>query len=333
MRPGSLSEQMGAIAIVDALRLQQRQLQEHLDLPQRRAEVAARIRDHYRHQGTTCDDALIDQGVRAFFARRLVFEAPALPWWQRWLADVCFHRAILPYLLVLVLLCGGGLLAKYLDTPRAPSVPSNAGHLAATPPAAPQAPAEQYARLEQYRQLIGKLEAMPLPEDVRAKLLPWAHTLGNVVSEHAPAKADEALHELQVYSDYTASALHLEVPGADQMSGYERCTQAACQAGTEDGKAWFLTFQARNAQGQRVTMPMVDPATGKIALAEVYGVQVSRAEYLKAQQAKQASGQIDNPAIGSKQAYSLKRVFDKRVQLGGRFDNPAEASQYITASF
>jgi hypothetical protein len=117
------------------------------------------------------------------------------------------------------------------------------------------------------------------------------------------------------------------------MSGYERCTQAACKPGDEDGKAWFLAFQARNTQGQRVNMPMVDPATGNIALNAVYGVQVSHAEYLKAQQAKQAKGQVDNPAIGSKPAYSLRREFDKRIQRGARFDNPAEASQYITARF
>lgn len=336
MTPGSLSEQMGAIAVVDALRLQQRQVQEHLDLPQRRAEVAERIRSHYRHQGTTCDDALIEQGVRAFFARRLVFEAPVLSWWQQFLADLCFHRAIIPPVLVLVGLCGGGLLAKYLDQPApAPSAHSSTALVApATQQPAQADPAEHYARLEQYRLLMARLEAMPLPADVRAKLLPWARSSGLLVAEHGPARATEVLRELQAYSDYTESALRFEIPGADKVSGYERCTTpTACKAGDEQGKAWFLAFQARNAQGQLVAMPMVDPATGKIAITDVLGIQVSHAEYLKAQQAKKAKGQVDNPNIGSKQAYNLKRTFDNRVQRGGRYDNPAEASQYITARF
>ena len=77
MSNGTFSEQMGAMALVDELRLQQRQMQEHLDLPRRREEVAERIRGYYQRQGIACDDALIELGVREFFARRLVFEAPA----------------------------------------------------------------------------------------------------------------------------------------------------------------------------------------------------------------------------------------------------------------
>ena len=78
MKQGALSEQMGAMALVDQLRLQQRQVQDHLDLPRRRDEVAGRIRTYYQSQGIACDDALIDRGVRAFFAERLVFQAPEL---------------------------------------------------------------------------------------------------------------------------------------------------------------------------------------------------------------------------------------------------------------
>lgn len=72
-----LSEQLGAMAVVDQLRHQQMQVQEHLNLPQRRAEVASRIRSYYQSHGIAFDDALIEQGVRDFFARRLSFEAPA----------------------------------------------------------------------------------------------------------------------------------------------------------------------------------------------------------------------------------------------------------------
>jgi hypothetical protein len=37
-------------------------VQEHLDLPRRRAEVAERIRGYYQRQGIACDDSLIEQG-------------------------------------------------------------------------------------------------------------------------------------------------------------------------------------------------------------------------------------------------------------------------------
>jgi hypothetical protein len=51
-----------------------------------------------------------------------------------------------------------------------------------------------------------------------------------------------------------------------------------------------LAFQARDPQGKVVTMPLANGRTGEIALADTLGVQVSHAQYLQAQQAKQAKG-------------------------------------------
>ncbi|MCP6695283.1 DUF6384 family protein [Pseudomonas donghuensis] len=98
-----LSEQLGAMAFVDELRHQQMQLQEHLNLPKRRAEVAARIRDYYQSHNIAFDEALIDQGVREFFARRLMFEAPPLSGWQRLLSKASMARSQL-YKLFLALI-------------------------------------------------------------------------------------------------------------------------------------------------------------------------------------------------------------------------------------
>ncbi|PVZ40690.1 DUF6384 family protein [Pseudomonas sp. CC120222-01a] len=99
MKQGSLSEQMGAMALVDQLRLQHRQVQDHLDLPRRREEVAERIRTYYQAQGIVCDDALIAQGVRAFFAERLVFKAPGLSRRCRSLCWLIMHQGRIAVLL------------------------------------------------------------------------------------------------------------------------------------------------------------------------------------------------------------------------------------------
>lgn len=72
----TLAEQMGAMAIVDDLRHRQRLIQDHLDLPARRQEVINKIRAYYQSKGIQADDALIEQGVREYFERRLTFEAP-----------------------------------------------------------------------------------------------------------------------------------------------------------------------------------------------------------------------------------------------------------------
>lgn len=343
MSNGSLSEQMGAMALVDELRQQQRQVQEHLDLPRRRAEVAERIRGYYQRQGIACDDKLIEQGVREFFARRLVFEAPTLAWPRRLLAGVFLRRSLLAWVLVWIALLGGALLAVNLLQPAAPSQPATVTQAAGTrmgmaaPTWTPEADrAAHQARLDQYTALMARLEAMPLPDDVRAKLLPFARSTGALVADHGPDRAIQALRELQVYADFTETKLQLRIAdGAGQMSGYERCRKtSACKPGSDDGKAWFLAFQARDPQGKVVTMPLANGRTGEIALADTLGVQVSHAQYLQAQQAKQAKGRVDKPVIGSKDAYSMTRNFDRRVLDGSAFDNPADnGQQIISASF
>lgn len=72
----SLQEQMGAMAIIDELRHAKMEVQKHLDLPARRQAVAERIRNHYAAKGMSIDDALVEEGVKQFFASRLTYEAP-----------------------------------------------------------------------------------------------------------------------------------------------------------------------------------------------------------------------------------------------------------------
>ncbi|CAK9891030.1 MULTISPECIES: DUF6384 family protein [Pseudomonas] len=103
MRSIPLSEQLGAMAFVDELRHQQMQVQEHLDLPKRRAEVAARIRAYYQSHNIAFDEALIDQGVRDFFARRLMFEAPPLSWRQKLLSKASMARSQLVKLVLAII--------------------------------------------------------------------------------------------------------------------------------------------------------------------------------------------------------------------------------------
>jgi signal transduction histidine kinase len=71
-----LSDQLGAMAIIDSLYAQQIALEEHLNLPELRHRVAARIREYYRQNGQDVSDELIEQGVTSWFASRLRYQAP-----------------------------------------------------------------------------------------------------------------------------------------------------------------------------------------------------------------------------------------------------------------
>lgn len=114
-----LSEQLGAMALVDQLRHQQMAVEKDLSLPQRRAEVAARIREYYQNNGIQFTEAQIDQGVREFFSKRLVFEAPELSALDRFWSKVLLrrHRGILVIQLIavtlLVVQCSRVMVARH----------------------------------------------------------------------------------------------------------------------------------------------------------------------------------------------------------------------------
>ncbi|CAI2419439.1 DUF6384 family protein [Serratia plymuthica] len=78
-----LSDQLGAMAIIDSLYAQQIALDEHLDLPKLRQQMAQRIRDYYQSTGTTIDDKLIEQGTKIWFAQRLRYQANKMSLAQR----------------------------------------------------------------------------------------------------------------------------------------------------------------------------------------------------------------------------------------------------------
>ncbi len=70
----TLTEQLGAMALIDDMRHRQLLLDEHLDMPARRTEVTRRIKDVYAAQSIAVDDDMIEPGVRRYFDQRLTIE-------------------------------------------------------------------------------------------------------------------------------------------------------------------------------------------------------------------------------------------------------------------
>ncbi|MCU9529625.1 DUF6384 family protein [Pseudomonas mosselii] len=60
-----LSERIGAMGLVDQLRHREMAIQEHLDLPRRRAEVAEGIRTYYQSHGIAFDEATVEAYVNS----------------------------------------------------------------------------------------------------------------------------------------------------------------------------------------------------------------------------------------------------------------------------
>ena len=124
----TLTEQMGAMAIVDDLRHRQRLIQEHLDLPARRQEVINKIRAYYQSKGIEADNALIEQGTREYFERRLTFEAPEIGYLSSCLAtfyitrDKWWKTAALGVATSVLIGIGGVQIAAHMDANKTQSV-------------------------------------------------------------------------------------------------------------------------------------------------------------------------------------------------------------------
>ncbi|WP_177418373.1 DUF6384 family protein [Pseudomonas sp. LS-2] len=89
----TLSEQMGAMALIDELRHSKHEVQKHLDLPARRIAVAERIRSYYKDQNLEVEDSFVEQGVRQYFASRLTFETPQIGPVSKLLSGVYISRS------------------------------------------------------------------------------------------------------------------------------------------------------------------------------------------------------------------------------------------------
>lgn len=109
-----LSDQLGAMAIIDELYQQQTALDELLNPIALRQKLAQRIREYYRAKGVDVQDELIEQGVDQWFSDRLRFHMPKPAWHQRLLARLYLKRKrVLTVFFCFAVTAGGLLSANY----------------------------------------------------------------------------------------------------------------------------------------------------------------------------------------------------------------------------
>lgn len=90
----TLSEQMGAMGVVDELRHRQLLVQDLLNLPERRAEVVRRLSEYYQSKNIDVSSDVLGKGVKEYFSKRLVFDEPKLGLLARACAALAITRGI-----------------------------------------------------------------------------------------------------------------------------------------------------------------------------------------------------------------------------------------------
>ncbi|WP_392552382.1 DUF6384 family protein [Orbus wheelerorum] len=99
MQEVKLSDQLGAMAIIDELYQKQQLLLEHLDRDKLRSSLTEKIKNYYQTKGLTIDDKTINDGVDLWFDSRLRFSTPKRSWLQRVLI-FCYIKRNFLFLIV-----------------------------------------------------------------------------------------------------------------------------------------------------------------------------------------------------------------------------------------
>lgn len=95
MQDVKLSDQLGAMAIIDELYQKQQLLLEHLDREGLRANLKENIKTFYEAKGQIVDDKIVDEGIDLWFDNRLRFVAPKRPWFQHFLVRCYIKRKLI----------------------------------------------------------------------------------------------------------------------------------------------------------------------------------------------------------------------------------------------
>lgn len=104
-----LSEQLGAMAIIDELYQKQQLLLEHLDRDVLRDRLKENIRNYYQTKGQSIDDSLIEKGINLWFDKRLRFNAPKRNWFMYFLA-LCYIKRNILYSIIFIILSALALI-------------------------------------------------------------------------------------------------------------------------------------------------------------------------------------------------------------------------------
>lgn len=293
-----LREQMGAMALIDEMRHQQRIVQEHLDLPKRREEVARRIREYYRSQNIEVSDALVEQGVRSYFEKRLMYEASppgALPGLlaRIYITRSSWKKPAIVGVAALTLLAGGSYIAQQ-----------------ARETAAMQAAARDAAVIDdvaaQIRETDERFKSMGLAPAEQEPVAAIAAAANTALRERDIARAKESLATLNATLAYAETPLTFNVVDrAGVKSGVERNYSAS------GGKSWYLITEAVDPLGNVVPVPVTSAESGMKKQATLFGVRVGKDVYESVKADKMEDGHVDERMLGKKPANSLTPQFTR----------------------
>jgi Family of unknown function (DUF6384) len=240
----------------------------------------------------------VEQGVRAYFENRLMFEVPRAGALSSFFARIYITRSSWkkPAALgagALVLLIGGGYIAQQA---RENTAMQTAARDAAV--------INDFAA--QIRQIDQRFKAMNLAPVESEQITAMVAAANAAVQGRDAVRAQESLAVLKATLAYAETPLIFNVVDrAGVKSGVERNYTAS------GGKSWYLIAEAVDPSGKVVPVSVASAESGIREQATLFGVRVSKEIYENVKADKLADGHVDDRLLGKKPANSLTPRFTR----------------------
>jgi hypothetical protein len=292
-----LDELMLAMDVVDTLRHRERLVERALSADDQDRELMARLKEIYAGQGISVSDTVLERGVADLRANRFVYREPA-PSFGRTLARAYVSRDRWGKPLGVVAGLLAVVLVSYQVFVRGPGLAA----VAALP-----------ETLEQTHTLVVDLAEEPAA-DAQAEVLLGDGRRAIEREDYTGARA--AIAELDNLHDGLLLEYELRVrslPG--ELSGVWRVPDA-----NEAAQNYYLIVEAVDAEGNRLTLPIVNEEDGRTYRVSRWGQRVSEAAFQAVANDKRDDGIIQNPVVGEKRRGRLELDFRAGVQAGAITD-------------
>ncbi len=272
-----LSELMMAMDVVDTIRHRSALVERELNAGARDEDLIRQLKRIYAAQGIDVPESVLKEGVAALHEDRFKYDPPP-PSLSRALAHFYVRRSKwAPPLLILVGLLGA-IIAAWI-------------FLVAYPQQ--RAIAELSPRIQAQ---IDAIAALNPPEDATARSARLAAEAASAFESGDHARTRKILATLEAFREDLAQEYELRVV-ADSTTGVWRVPSV-----NESARNYYIIVEAIAPDGAQVRVRISDEETGRVILADKWGLRVDEQTFRSVQADKRDDGIIQNNVFARKKS-------------------------------
>lgn len=275
--PAPLDEVMLAMDVVDTLRHRSQLVAQELQSGERDEDMLARLRQIYAAQGIEVPDRILRDGVAALREERFVYKPPRRSGATRW-ARIYVNRGRWALGLLILAAVVAVAVFAYDATVRAPR-------------------RELVADLDRSRAAVHAVAEVDAATRQADTLYQQAQS---ALRRNDTAEARTALASLETLRDQVEASYTLRI-ALEPDTGVWRIPDVNVGA-----RNYYVIVEAIDANGRRLTVPILNEETGRTERVTQWGLRVDEATFERVRDDKLDDGIIQNRTFGEKQAGYLE---------------------------